>query len=334
MAVLAEQKREILQQSLAVASRLQQLLAPWVAVIDGRIAQWRRIAVDPNVPPERRAAADREFEESLAWFRALQTSQVLASSISDQFQRAAAAEEASVVSVMGWESTRLLVAGLQRCAAEKASLILIDEVEHGLEPHRILRFLATLGAKENAPLQVLMTTHSPVVIRELGGDQLFIVRRINDSHVVEAVGVADEIQGTIRLFPEALLAHSTLVCEGASEVGLVRGLDQYHAGHDKQSMTACNVGTIDGGSNTFKRALALRKLGYHVAVLRDSDVDLGAEAQAAESEFKKVGGQVFMWREGEALEDEMFLSLSDDAVDKLLDKAQVSWLARTACWLW
>lgn len=95
----AEQKREKLQQSLAAAVGLQQLLAPWVAVIDGRIDQWRQIASDSNVSAERKTAADREFEQSLAWFRALQISQVLASSISDQFQRAAAAEEVSVVAV-------------------------------------------------------------------------------------------------------------------------------------------------------------------------------------------------------------------------------------------
>lgn len=223
---------------------------------------------------------------------------------------------------LGLGSTRLLVAGLQRCAGEKASIILIDEVEHGLEPHRILRFLDTLGAKEDAPLQVLMTTHSPVVVRELSGSQLFAVRRTKDCHLVNVVGTADEIQGTVRLFPEALLAPSAIVCEGASEVGLVRGLDQYHVARGEQSMAACGVGTVDGGgSNTFKRACALQALGHRVGVWRDSDIALGAGALASEKEFLKGGGKVFMWREGEALEDEMFLSLTDGGVGRLLAKA-------------
>jgi hypothetical protein len=34
-----------------------------------------------------------------------------------------------------------------------------------------------------------------------------------------------------------------------------------------------------------------------------------------------AGGPVFAWREGLALEDELFMSLSDDAVAALLDKA-------------
>ena len=56
-------------------------------------------------------------------------------------------------------------------------MILIDELEHGLEPHRIVRLLGSLGAKgESPPLQVFMTTHSPVALRELAGSQLFVVR--------------------------------------------------------------------------------------------------------------------------------------------------------------
>lgn len=56
--------------------------------------------------------------------------------------------------------------------------MLSDELEYGLELHRIARFLGSLGAKEAAaPLQVFLTTHSPVALRELSGGQLFVLRR-------------------------------------------------------------------------------------------------------------------------------------------------------------
>lgn len=62
---------------------------------------------------------------------------------------------------LGTGSSRLLVAGLQRAAASAAPIALVDEVEYGLEPHRLMRFLDSLGAKDAAaPLQVFMTTHS------------------------------------------------------------------------------------------------------------------------------------------------------------------------------
>src|SRR5262249_2028451 len=75
--VVAEQKKDRLRRELEVAGAMQQLLGPWTSVMDGRIAQWRKLAVDPAVSAERRQAADREFEQSLAWFRSLQHTQVL-----------------------------------------------------------------------------------------------------------------------------------------------------------------------------------------------------------------------------------------------------------------
>src|SRR5262249_62045442 len=94
---------------------LQNLLAPWVSDMDERIAQWRRITVDPNASVERRTAADGEFEKSLAWFRALQTSEVLASSISDLLQRAASADDARPAAIGGFR-TRQAVDQLRRLA--------------------------------------------------------------------------------------------------------------------------------------------------------------------------------------------------------------------------
>lgn len=230
-------------------------------------------------------------------------------------------EQGIPLKALGLGSARLLIAGLQRRAAEDAAIILIDELEHGLEPHRIIRFIDALGAKEQEPpLQVFMTTHSPVAVRELAGSQIFVVRRTEGIHSARLVGTADEVQGTIRLFPEALLAPSILVCEGASEVGLVRGLSQYRVRQGERSLTACGVAIVDGGGdNTFKRANAFKSLGYRVAVLRDSDVHPTPDVEAA---FVADGaGTVFAWREDFALEDELFSSLSNPAVAALVDLA-------------
>lgn len=221
---------------------------------------------------------------------------------------------------LGIGSARLLVAGLQRRAAVQSTVILVDELEYGLEPHRIIRLLDSLGAKEkDPPLQVFMTTHSPVALRELTGDQLFVVRCLADRHEVRIVGTDDNIQGTIRLYPDAFLAHSVIVCEGASEVGLMRGLDQHRIGSGRQSIAAKGVGLVDGtGTPLFRRATALQSLGYRTAVLRDNDVQLTLELEKA---FTDDRGTVFAWRNGRALEDELFASLSDDAVRALVTLA-------------
>ncbi|MBM3551946.1 MAG: DUF2813 domain-containing protein [Alphaproteobacteria bacterium] len=220
---------------------------------------------------------------------------------------------------LGIGSTRLLIAGLQRKAAAQSSIIMIDELEHGLEPHRIIRLLGSLGAKEAPPpLQVFMTTHSPVALRELSGNQLFVTRCAAERHEIRAVGSADDIQSTIRLYPDAFLAPKVIVCEGASEVGLVRGLDQFR----DDSITAQGTALVDCGGGDpdrpFRRAAALHALGYRAAVVRDDDKKPTAAVEAA---FTADGGTVVAWRDGRALEDELFLSLTDDGVGKLLDRA-------------
>jgi putative ATP-dependent endonuclease of the OLD family len=224
---------------------------------------------------------------------------------------------------LGTGSTRLLIAGLQRKAAAQTSILLVDELEHGLEPHRIIRFLGSLGAKEKEPpLQAFMTTHSPVALRELSGAQLFVLREVAGQHTASGVGIADDIQSTIRVYPDAFLASSVLVCEGASEVGLMRGLDQYLVAQGQPSISARGIALVDCGGGSadkpFERAQAFHKLGYRVAVLRDDDKKAAA---GVEKGFVEAGGWAFSWRHDRALEDELFASLSEVAVGKMLDYA-------------
>lgn len=222
---------------------------------------------------------------------------------------------------LGVGSVRLLTAGLQREARNKGSIILVDELEHGLEPHRLARFLDSIGAKEKKPpLQAFLTTHSPVALRELVGDQLFVLREDEDEHSVQQVGIEDDLQSTIRVHPEAFLAHSVLVCEGASEVGFMRGLDQYRVDQGDRSLTSYGVALVDAGGcdNIYKRAHAFAQLGYRTAVLRDDDRQPDAQSEKA---FTDRGNFLFTWQTGNTIEDELFLNLSDDGILNLLDYA-------------
>ena len=221
---------------------------------------------------------------------------------------------------LGLGSVRLLVAGLQRHVAGEAPMILIDELEHGLEPHRIIRLLGELGAKEVAPpLQAFVSTHSPVAVRELSAAQLHVVRQVGDHHEVAWMGRIDDVQRTIRSFPEALLAKSVLVCEGASEVGLMRGLDLSRQTSGLPSLMALGSALVDGGGDRcFGRARAFQQMGYRTALLRDSDVVAHADIEAA---FKLAGGTVFAWAPGRALEDELFLSLGAPGIVSMINFA-------------
>jgi len=230
-------------------------------------------------------------------------------------------EEGVPLKGLGVGSTRLLIAGLQRKVSERSSLLLVDEVEYGLEPHRIIRFLGSLGAKDaTPPFQVFMTTHSPIVLRELSGNQLVVLRKGHEKHEALPVGSYDSIQGTIRCLPDAFLATSVLVCEGASEVGLIRGIDLYEQQAGKRSIFAHGTSLVDAGgvTNTPDRALAFQRLGYRVCVFRDDDRQPDLDKEQA---FTDAGGEIVKWEEGEKLEGALFKGLSGKAVAQLVDKA-------------
>ncbi len=222
---------------------------------------------------------------------------------------------------LGLGSSRLLVAGLQKHVAQESSISLVDELEYGLEPHRITRLLSTLGAKnKDEPVQVFLTTHSPVVLRELSGDQLHIVRGDDAKHVVTNVGSDDAMQGTLRKSAEAFLGVNVIVCEGATEVGLIRGIDLYRGDQGRKTLMASGGVTVDAGgvSKIYRSACSFQKLGYNVSVLRDDDKK---PDKNDESFFEMLDGKVFKWTDGFAIEDEIVDCVSDEAVLRLFNYA-------------
>jgi putative ATP-dependent endonuclease of the OLD family len=142
-------------------------------------------------------------------------------------------------------------------------------------------------------LQVFATSHSPIAVTEMSANQLHIVRKNGGQHTVRRASDAGDVQGTIRAHAHALLASSIVVCEGGSEIGLMRGLDQHFTAAGEKSLAGCGATLVNGnGDETFSRAIALQSLGYRTTILRDSDKPAPAQAEAA---FIAGGGKVFAW---------------------------------------
>lgn len=238
---------------------------------------------------------------------------------------------------MGVGSVRLLSSALL-AGVSRNPMMLIDELEYGLEPHRIIRLLHAVGSKETATKrQVFLTTHSPVAIAELAVSQIWLVRE--SSGVTSLVQPLPELQGTLRAYPNALLARKVFVCEGASEVGIMRGLDRFLncPGNSKTlpgGLLLHGIALVDGkGSSAPLNALAFTKLGFKVALLRDSDVvkkkprdkkkwDASA---AAEKEFTDNDGKVFCWDEGFHTEAAIFRYATDENVRAMLAYIRELW---------
>lgn len=223
----------------------------------------------------------------------------------------------------GLGTRRLAGITTQEMASEHKSIILIDEVEHGLEPHRVVHLLKHLRSKDR-PAQVFVTTHSPVAVEQLTSSDLAVVRA-NQGHVA-ATFIPDDLafaQATLRGGPSAFLARRVVVTEGKTEFGLMLGLiDSWdEIFNDCGSATSAAHGaaiTNGGGSSAPKRAQVLKTLGYHVALFLDHDVP---GQKAAVDAAIASGVEVFRWTEGRATEDELVESLDAAGLTELLQFA-------------
>lgn len=217
---------------------------------------------------------------------------------------------------LGLGSKRMLTTGLQKQALRAPHITLFDEVEIGLEPHRIARLVQHL--KEDATGQYFLTTHSPVVLRELTVDDLHVVHcRGGKTEIIAAnkPAIADSIQGKIRLGAEAFLAPRIIVCEGATEAGFLRGLDSYWIAKGKNSFAYQGVALFDanGARNIKEIADSLRQLSYEIGILADSDeADQFSEADA--NYLRGSGVAVTIWDGRMSIEERVFTDLPWAAV--------------------
>ena len=228
---------------------------------------------------------------------------------------------------LGTGSSRLIVSALQHDAGG-APIALIDEIEHGLEPHRIARLLKYLAHSEgdgggNVP-QMFMTTHSPVVIQELTARNIFSVRSHDGVTDVQSVSEKakdeNEAQRHLRRSPAAFLARKVVVGEGKTEQGICRGLDTCWCGTGSESFALRGVSTIEGNGNPNALMIAelLCDLGYAVFALLDSDKPFD---RADVARLEQKGAIVHEWPESCSTEERVFLDVRWDTVRALITVA-------------
>ncbi|WP_164280357.1 ATP-dependent nuclease [Stenotrophomonas indicatrix] len=218
---------------------------------------------------------------------------------------------------LGLGSRRMLLCGIQKMGLEEGHITLFDEVEFGLEPHRITRLIKHV--REDKRGQYLLTTHSPTVLRELTVKELYVVH--SKGGVVQITSAAKdgleqlEVQGKIRSSTEAFLAKKVVVCEGATEVGFVRGFDDHQVGKGKDPLSYHGVALLDakGASKIKGLVKAFKSLGYDVSVLADADAeDQFSMADAAA--LVKLGVSVHMWSDKLSLEERALQDLPWESV--------------------
>ena len=223
----------------------------------------------------------------------------------------------------GLGSRRLAGVAAQQLANADKGIILIDEIEYGLEPHRLVNLLTCIRDRTTSSL-ALVTTHSPTALRHVNIDDLGIVRRDHLGNVtVQSFGPdRTDLQRLLRSSPEAFLARRVVLVEGATEYGFVLELhDVWNtevAAAGKPASAAIGVEIVSGsGGATIRWAEVLAELGYDVVLFMDSDV--GKDREAADALISR-GVAVVRWTDPFHLERAATDSLNASELTALIEK--------------
>lgn len=230
----------------------------------------------------------------------------------------------------GLGTRRLATLAIQKSAIAEGAIVLVDEIEHGLEPHRIIGAIAQLKADQarsweaRKPTgQILMTTHSDVALGEAGTDSLRVVQvsRPERYMTIAHPSSPEPIRPLMRFTPRALFARRILLTEGHTELGLLLGLrENWPARQGNRPIEQLGAAIADGnGEQACSMALALAHLGYATAIFRDSDTTLTPTVLDG---LAAAGVPVFEYGGGLNTEQAIFSAASDSIVQKLLTYAR------------
>jgi putative ATP-dependent endonuclease of OLD family len=224
---------------------------------------------------------------------------------------------------MGIGTRRLMAIGLQlHCIEKKGGILLIDEIEHALEPHRLKYLLKIFSqsTKEQNYGQIFMTTQSPATLEELGAEPLYCVHYNIAERKSKVIKVHNNIQGTVRRIPEAFLSPKVIVCEGATEIGLLRAYEnsliKKHSTKSSFAYNKVSMANAEGAANAPQRAYDLSIHNYNVCLFMDSD-DI-TKLEEKEQDLKKNKVTIVRWQNGCSIEMQLFADLPKEYIQNVL----------------
>lgn len=212
----------------------------------------------------------------------------------------------------GKGSKRLMSIAIQSELTKQGGIVLVDELEQGLEPDRSVTLTRIL--KGTSKGQVFITTHNADVISECECHNLFVRHR--DSTLL--LNVPESLYTCRRYNPSVFFAKKVILCEGDTEQGFLRAVDNWlwtdsRLNFSSQGIVLANVG---GGANMYIYALMLQELGYGVCVFADDDQPL--QYKTHKDNCISKGIQLYLCNEGNSIEQQLLNDFSWDGVAKLI----------------
>lgn len=218
--------------------------------------------------------------------------------------------------LLGKGSKRLLSIAIQMELIAEGGIVLIDEVEQGLESDRIRHLVKHLFRTSKG--QVFLTTHSNDVIVEAKCNQVFLMKK--DEYTLR--NFEKSKQGVLRKHPKAFYGLRVVSCEGATEEGLVRALGDYLRSKTNLGIEGRDVVTIDagGGNEFYKMGVSLTECGFDAVVFCDSDKE--KELEKDKNDVIAHNVPIIQCEMGLALEQQIFNHLPWEGVLELVKWAE------------
>jgi putative ATP-dependent endonuclease of OLD family len=219
----------------------------------------------------------------------------------------------------GKGSKRMLSIAIQSLLVNEGGILLVDEIEQGLEPDRVKYLSSYLNNSENG--QVFITSHSRDVIQEIGNSPLLLLSRNLTGKIVKKplANDDDELLKLVRSCPEAFYSRKIILCEGRTEVGICRSIENFILENDGPPLSFFDCSIIDAeGSNQVKRLENLKGL-FKICWFCDSDVEAD---NLAKKEFSDSEIKIIDCDNGLNIEQQMIKDMPWGGIKEILNQAR------------
>ena len=214
--------------------------------------------------------------------------------------------------LQGKGSKRLMSIAIQSELTKQGGIVLVDELEQGLEPDRIVTLVRILKTVEHG--QVFVTTHSVNVAVEAAWHNLFVVNK----GATQLYQIPQKIDGCRRTNPQALFAKKVICCEGKTEFGFIRGIDTWLRKNNMPPFSSKGIVSVDanGGDKMYTYAVHLKQLGIDSCVFADDDKP--DELSEKKKEATTLGIPLYLCEKGFCLEAQVMKDIPWSQVTKIL----------------
>mgnify|MGYP003288378206 CR=1 FL=1 len=214
--------------------------------------------------------------------------------------------------LQGKGSKRLMSIAIQTELTKQGGIVLVDELEQGLEPDRITTLVRIL--KETSYGQVFITTHSINVVLEALCHNIHLLNKDANSLCVPD----SSLDSYRRSNSQAFFAKKIICCEGRTEVGFIRAIDTWVQLKYSTSLSAKGVVLVDagGGDKMYKYAQKFRDLGFDTCVFADNDKH--EELNKIVNDTKEKGINVYLCEEGNYIEKQILSELPWSSVSVIV----------------